>query len=645
MERLFRELLSPELEPISADLSSTPWHFAVEAPLGTVPLIADALSILRWTREPLGLERIGQLLLSPFFTFTDPLEARARFDLGSSWQVPALRGTLDLASFTAVLPRPTSVTPDPARANFPELRTLHRTVGELGMERAVRSSADWTEAIRKLLRTVGWPGSRTLSPAEFRAVRAWDSLLDLLATLHFDGSTLSFTAMLDLLAAEAGHLPAPGSRIDVPVQVLTPTQAEALTFDLAIHLDATDTNLPAPERRHPLLPQTLQRSLGIGDPGHVLARGRGALNSLAQRSGTLLLLAPLSPDAESQLTPLLDELRFERLAATDLLPEEVFPPPVFTEAFADPETIPLLTAEEVPGGVDVLRLQAACGFRAFATHRLGAEDTPARSLGIDFREGGSLLHSALEILWRELRTHAALQVLSPDERRELARRSVLAAMQKRRLKAPTDDPWAERYLHVLRRRFTHLLARWLELEGERAPFTVLAQEQKQSLQIGPIRLSVRPDRVDEVAGGQILVDYKTSFDLSSKHWLDERPDAPQLPTYALGADPETLKGIAFAQIRPGGTMGWISLTEAAGSFPKKRNKIVDMSAQLEAWHTELTTLAEAFAEGRATVDPKSYPQTCNYCAHKLFCRLDPATLLAQEDEEDTIADEEEEVLG
>ncbi len=642
LERLFRELLTPELEPVSADLSSTPWHFATETPLGTVPLVADALSMLRWTTGPLGLERIGQLLLSPFFTFTDSPESRARFDLGSSRDVPALRGTLDLAGFLA-RPRQASRQPATPLASFPELRTLHRAVGDLGPERSVRSAADWTEAIRKLLQTVGWPGPRTLSPAEFRAVQAWDGLLDLLATLHFDGSTLGFAATLDLLAAEAAHLPAPACRLDVPVQVLTLAQAEALTFDLAIHLDATDSNLPSPERRHPLLPQALQRSLGIGEPGHTLARGRAALDSLGQRSGTLLLLAPLSPDGGSQLTPLCEDLRFECLPATHLLPEEVLTPPVFTEPFGDPETIPLLHAAEVPGGAEVLRLQAACGFRAFATYRLGADDTPARALGIDFREGGSLLHTALELLWRDLRTHTALKELSQDERRELARRSVAAAAEKHHLKAPADDPWAERYLYILRRRFTNLLARWLEIEAERSPFTVLAQEQKQTLQIGPIRLSLRPDRIDEVAGGQILVDYKTSFDLSSKHWLDERPDAPQLPAYALGADPETLKGIAFAQIRPGDTMGWISLTEAAGPFPRKRNKLVDMSAQLEAWHTELTTLAQAFAEGRATVDPKSYPQTCNFCAHKLFCRLDPATLLAQEDEEDEPA--EEETLG
>ncbi len=576
LDRLFRELLAPELESVFTDLSSTPWYFSTPPPLRTVPLVADALDLLRWTVSPLPLERIGQLLLSPFVSTRDSSEARARFDVRSHKQVPALRGSLDLAAFTALLPRPK---PDGAtQASFGELRTLAQTARQAGLVKTQRSADDWTEQIRKLLHAVGWPGSRPLSPLEYQTLQTWEGLLDSLATLQFDGAAVSFSALLDLLSAEAVNIATPAINLDAPVQVLTLAEADALTFDLVVHLDATEENLPRIERRHPLLSQALQRSVGIGDPAQAFQQARRSLESLVHRSGSVFLLAPLDiAEGKSQLTALSTDLYFNYKQPTDVLTPELPREPVAMERLVDPETMPLLTSAEVRGGVDVLRLQAACGFHAFATYRLGADQASPRSLGIDPRESGSLLHKILEILWQQLGSSSALKELSPEQRRATVKQAVEEGFALHRLSPAAGDTWAERYLNILKRRFARLLIRWLEEhEMQRPAFTVLAQEQKQLLTLGPIRLSIRPDRIDEVAGGKVFVDYKTSYDLSSKHWLEERPHAPQLPAYALAADPESIKGIAFAQIRPGEKMGWISLSEPAGPFLNKRNERVHL---------------------------------------------------------------------
>ena len=39
-----------------------------------------------------------------------------------------------------------------------------------------------------------------------------------------------------------------------------------------------------------------------------------------------------------------------------------------------------------------------------------------------------------------------------------------------------------------------------------------------------------------------------------------------------------------------------------------------------------------FHDGQLQVDPKQYPVTCNFCAQRILCRLDPATLAAGTDE-------------
>ena len=151
---------------------------------------------------------------------------------------------------------------------------------------------------------------------------------------------------------------------------------------------------------------------------------------------------------------------------------------------------------------------------------------------------------------------------------------------------------------------------------------------------------MRPDRIDEVNGGFIFVDYKTSLDLHTKHWLGERPDAPQLPLYSLLRGAEEVRGLAFAQLRPGQKMGWVGLQKEQGDLHAGRaTKLHDLELQTAVWREELSRLAHAFADGVTDVDPKSYPHTCRFCDQRLLCRLD-RNFLAQDEDADDEADRE-----
>jgi hypothetical protein len=59
----------------------------------------------------------------------------------------------------------------------------------------------------------------------------------------------------------------------------------------------------------------------------------------------------------------------------------------------------------------------------------------------------------------------------------------------------------------------------------------------------------------------------------------------------------------------------------------------NLQAQVEEWRGVLTSLAKEFHSGRAEVRPKNYPETCRYCQQRTLCRLDLATLSADETEE------------
>ena len=152
-------------------------------------------------------------------------------------------------------------------------------------------------------------------------------------------------------------------------------------------------------------------------------------------------------------------------------------------------------------------------------------------------------------------------------------------------------------------------------------------------------MSVRIDRIDEVttADGnraRIILDYKTGTP-STKKWEGDRPDEPQLPLYATsliadaaensGEADEPVGAIAFGVVRAGDKLNFVTApknTAWLSDDPKASSAA--LATEAEAWRRTLQSLAEDFASGAATVDPKDYPTTCRFCDQRLLCRLNPA---------------------
>jgi RecB family exonuclease len=202
-------------------------------------------------------------------------------------------------------------------------------------------------------------------------------------------------------------------------------------------------------------------------------------------------------------------------------------------------------------------------------------------------------------------------------------------------------PWDAAYMQVQRDRLRRLLDWWLELEEERAlPFEVkLSEEEFRNVPVGPLLLSVRVDRVDKVAGGEVLIDYKTGH-ATPNDWLTERPDAPQLPLYAILSEADRLKGVAFGLVRAGEGRDLKGYAVDEGVLPKltRLKEAATLGEQVNRWREVLVKLAEEFYAGDARVRPKQYPATCEHCGQRVLCRLDVSLL--EEDEDDTGATDE-----
>ena len=636
LEPLLREFLAPELIPVNEDLSSTPWHFSNGPALASGTILAHALQLLRWTQGELSIETIGTLLLSPYLAHTDSFEARARFEIQSLRKTVLLRPEMTLAAFLRFAASTTPAKEDSfgRSLSLPEWRDLQTLLTKTS--RSSASYGDWAEFARRLLHTVGWPGPRTLSATEFRLTEAWDTALDLMATLDLHGHRTTLSEFLTLLTSELQRTPLQDTNPEAILQILRAPETEGRLFSAALVLRATDDILPAPEFTHPLLGWALQKNLAMPgtNAGSSQELSRTRLKELAARSSVLLLtVADHDASGPLRLTELAEKLSLPTASAESLLQPQPPALSIRAEPFFDEEPLPPLPSFRIAGGARVLELQASCGFRAFASLRLNADVPETRNLGGDARQSGQDLHRALEIFWQGVQSQTALRALTPAARRTAVSAAVSIALEARRRAQPTGDSWTEAYIEVAGRRLTNLILKWLEKELLRGDFTVMQQEEKQLISVGPLELSIRPDRVDKVDGGIAFVDYKTSQALRADDWLGDRPAAPQLPLYALLAEPEEVCGLAFARVRAGKDMGWISLQSDAGPFPQQGGSTVGaFIEQVALWRTELSRLATEFAAGFATVDPKSFPETCEFCQQRLLCRLDPATLLSATDQ-------------
>lgn len=627
LEVAFREVLSPELEDIAADLSSTPWEFSSGAALASKPMVAAALDLSRFALGSLGLSRISSLLLTPWFGHAQDRELAAVFDARVLRRAPMLRPELSLRDLLSLAARNSS------RAALPAwLASVEQLVRGASLER-LQTYAEWTEFIRSLLAAAGFPGERPLSAAEFALTRAWDGLLDMTATLDFSGRRIPFETALGALERQARATAFIPPRTNAPIQIMTPDEAVGCCFDAVIFIRATDANLPASERLHPLLGWPLQREHAM--PGSsasaTVARALARMRQIAASTNTLLFTyAKENADGEQRCSPLLEHLELTAISPAELIVPPEASAPVALEAVPDDASLPPLPSVTF-GGARVLKLQAACGFLAFAELRLRGAELESRSAGFDARESGSLLHLVVQRFWSEVRTRDALIAMPEGERAAVLSRAIEEAFAR----TQSDGPWDLAYVTLQKERLRSLLLHWLSLETQRGPFTVLSSERESEIAVGPLTLNVRVDRIDQVEGGFVFVDYKTGFAANVNDWLGARPNDPQLPLYALLLEPGELQGLVFGKVRAGKDAKWIGYQAVDGIFPAQRSRtVVDLNAQTEEWRSALVALAEDFYQGRATVSPKEFARNCRRCAQRLLCRLDREALLSTLDDED-----------
>ena len=602
-----------------------PFEISLAPPLDQYPVVSHALSLLRLCGLDLEFEPLSRLVRSPFVGGAETERSqRARLDVELRRRSSAVMTLEGLRKITSDLGSRT-----PLLEQWLVRLVKFRHDATLGK----RSHSAWARAFTEALDIAGFPGERTLDSAEYQALAKWHELLAELATLDRVGGLVAFKDAWERLSAMARTALFQPKGSNAPVQVLGILESAGLEFDHLWVLGLTDEAWPLAERANPFVSMRLQREAGIpqADANASLELDRRITQSwLVAADEVIVSHAQAESDRELFMSPLIGAVAAGTMEALALPVYESLPDAIrrgtSLEHREDREA-PAITVAFQPHGTRLFKDQAACPFRGFAHHRLNAGKLDAPTPGVDARERGTLLHTALSVVWRELVDKASLDALSHEDRDALLARAVEEAISRVRERRP--DALGGRFGNIERTRLVSHLGKWLDFEARREDFTVVANERKSRLTFGGVEVEARLDRMDRLAGaGHAVIDYKTG-EAKIGQWLGDRPDEPQLPMYALGAE-ESVDAVVFARVKAGefcftGIARTDNLLPNVRTIDKNRARLArgyrNWDDLVGKWRIALEAIGAGYARGDASVVPREGPATCKLCDQHTFCRV------------------------
>ncbi|MDR3737953.1 MAG: PD-(D/E)XK nuclease family protein [Terracidiphilus sp.] len=616
-------------------LPASAFEFSLGAPLDQVPLARATNLLLRWLAGPLQESKIDWLLSTGFVATSEETRAlqsymyalRRAGHARPQWPLDAF-----LAQSLAVQPPASWVQRfSDARRRLNAVQARHQT------------ALDWSAFALELLTALGLPGDR-LASAEYQAWHRFEAALEAAASLGFDDRRISWSDFLAQLARIlADSLFAPESH-NAPIQIAGPAEAAGLTADAVWFLGASEEQWPAPGATHPFLPLYVQRESGMP---HATAQLDWQLADavtarvVSSAPQVVFSFALRTDDADARPSRLIvQHIGTPCTMPSDLAPP--VPPAPQTIQFADAVRIPFPHAT-VAGGSAVFTRQSQCPFQAFAAARLGAHEWDPAEFGLSALQRGQLLHAVLHAVWggppNGLRSLADLRGLSDVPTFVTAH---VQSIMRTELPDGAFDRMPTRYLDLEAERLISLVTEWLAYESARVDFTVEQTEADATAAVASLVLKLRLDRIDRLADGTLaVIDYK-SGNVAAKAWDLPRPEDVQLPLYATFAlHGESPGGLLFAKLRAGdsGFSGRVRDARTTlfrtlnGRDTLVRKPLTD--EDLDAWRSSIEDLAHDFISGRAVVDPREFPGTCDRCGLHSICRIheNRAALESTDDEE------------
>ncbi len=616
---IFSEVFSPPQQHDAA-LHSPIFNISAGKALTHYPVIHTALKLLALHQPLMATENLYHLMTSPFVG-----EAEKEYIKRGKFDHLLRRKNIHQINLLALLQETHAI----SLLNYcPELaKRLQEFYNLIQQQPAKQSFAKWMRIFNELLSALGWPGERVLNSEEYQVVEHWFKVLLEFASLDHVSVQIEFSSALDVLNTMVNKTIFQPQTPESRIQILGILEAAALPFDFLWVAGMDDVSWPPQARPNPFIPKKLQRDLQMphATAERELFYCQQLIQQFKQSADTVIFSYAIMKDKLAlQISPLIADI--SRINLTEKFKYTSFTQLSFASRQLDyllDDVAPIIQAEKMHGGVNIIKQQALCPFKAFAEIRLYATALETTRLGLKAKERGTLIHQILEIIWAQLMDQRTLLTCDDANLNQILDAAIENALK------TVNIIYHERqhYLSLEKQRLHRLIYYWFQIEKTRQPFIVSMQEKSTQLTLDKMTITIRIDRIDELADGKkLIIDYKTGKYNEIGDWFSDRPEDPQLPLYAL-VDPENTIGVTFAQLAAG-EVGFKGVSEYALNI--KGIKIIDevkintansWQEQISHWKTIVNQLANDFYHGKASVDPKHGLQTCLWCQLKPFCRI------------------------
>lgn len=594
---------------VFSDLPHFPVNISIGKKLTDYPVIFAALQLLQIQKANLSRDKMSFILRSPFIGDAEKERFyRADFDyhLQKNNLATITLNKKFLEKLTKFCPR---------LSQLFQAYLIVKTPKTASMQ-------EWVAYFHQLLTCLGWPGERSLNSEEYQIVSRFHALLLEISTLNTVLPTISHDEALHYLIHQTSRVIYQPQSPEENIHILGLLEAAELPFDYIWVMGLDDKTWPPSIKPNPFIPAKIQKKYQM--PHASVERELSYCQKLMMQllhSCDEIIFSHALNTAEGKLRPsaLLTPYpeSHSELALTPFTPlANIIFQTRSLETLTEDKAPAISPEEKYSGGVKILKLQSACPFKAFAELRLHAKPYEMATLGLQHHERGTLVHKSLELAWKKIRDQDTLKSLTDDQLQKLTHEFCQEAL----LPHMEDRASQTRFFALELTRLKRLLLDWLAIEKTREPFKVITHEEEKTAVIGPLTITLRVDRIDELAsGGLFIIDYKTREKNEKSDFYGERIEEPQLPIYCI-AHQKSAVGIAFGQVYPG-KMKLIGICKLPIGDTQSVTTITTWEQQIQQWRDNLTRLAEQFASGYAAVDPKSKQKTCRRCHLMTLCRI------------------------
>ncbi|OGT37496.1 MAG: hypothetical protein A3F11_02440 [Gammaproteobacteria bacterium RIFCSPHIGHO2_12_FULL_37_14] len=618
--QVFSEVFSENnIYGISAE---QPFNISAGKCLSQYPVVHTALMLLKLQKKTMSTELFSYLLRSPFLG-----EAENEWLKRAHFDNLLRKKNINMVYLKSILNEQHQVS---LLRSCPHLsKRINHFLAFIEEEKTINHYSHWMHVFSQLLAILGWPGERSLNSEEYQIIENWFKVISQLATFDYIAKPVDFNQAFHALERLLEQTLFQPKTPETFIQVLGTLEAAALPFDYLWIAGMDDLSWPPQSSPNPFIPRRIQRELAMP---HATAEREffycQQLINQFQHSARHLIFsyAEIKDDMPLQVSPLIQQLVEIEPAKLELAVYQTFSETIYyskaLEKICDEVAPSLQTNDVIHGGVNVIKQQALCPFKAFAENRLYAQALESPLLGLKAKDRGIIIHKILEKIWEKLHDHQNLIQINEIALNDLITNCVADSMN------VIADIYKDRqqYFKLEKQRLHRLIYSWLQIEKQRSPFTVSMQEKSVQVSFDKLIITIRIDRIDEVDDGKLIIDYKTGKNNRITNWFSDRPEDPQLPLYSL-VDPDSTIGVSFAQLVPGNSgfkgISQYSLNiDGIQSIDKIKNcHSAVWHEQISYWKHILNKLSNDFYDGIAYVDPKSRSQTCMWCQLKSFCRI------------------------